>query len=71
LYTGGIAFIEDIRVEKQFQRQGVGNAMALLGQQIIGVPLSNVNDGDDELQTPAARAMWASPDRPFGRPPTK
>jgi GNAT superfamily N-acetyltransferase len=66
---GASAYCQNVQVDPSHQRKGIATAIYVFAENVIGKPLYNFW-GSDPKQTPAARALWAQPNRPFGRPLT-
>ncbi len=64
---GSACHCQDVRVDDAHQRRGLATAMYLLAERVLRKPLFDFWDGH-KWQSPAAKAMWANPDRPFGKP---
>jgi hypothetical protein len=60
------AYCDNVWVIDEHQRCGLANAMYLLAEIVLGVPLVNVWKTLGQ-QSDAGRALWNQPNRPFGR----
>lgn len=63
---GAYAFCQNIEIAPEHQCNGLGSAMYVLAEQMLDQTLKNIW-GEDERQSAAAKALWASRSRPFGR----
>jgi ribosomal protein S18 acetylase RimI-like enzyme len=64
---GLYAHCQNVRVHPRHQRQGIATAVYVYAEKVYGKRLRNFW-GDDPKQTPAAKALWAQRNRPFGDP---
>lgn len=64
---GFTAYCQHVRVEPTHQRRGLATATYVFAEIVFGKPLSN-HWASEPHQSEAAKAMWANPNRPFGRP---
>jgi GNAT superfamily N-acetyltransferase len=65
---GDTIHCQNVLVEPRYRRQGIANAMYVLAEKAFGKLLTDFWAGwKSEQQTAAAKAMWAQPNRPFGR----
>jgi GNAT superfamily N-acetyltransferase len=62
---GSYAFCQNIEIAEHHQKRGLGSAMYVLAEQLIGKQLQNVW-ANDTRQSQAAKALWDSASRPFG-----
>ena len=58
---------QNVMVAKEFRGQGIGPAIYLFAEKLVGRSLHNFWDGTSNGQSDEAKAMWANPERPFGR----
>jgi len=64
---GNSVYCQQVNVNDCHQRRGVGTAMYMYVERLQNCVLENFWANDTEYQTPAARALWAQANRPFGR----
>ncbi|MBK5275871.1 MAG: N-acetyltransferase [Desulfuromonadales bacterium] len=64
---GNSAYCQQVNIDENHQRKGIATAMYLYAETVLGRVLENFWDDDPEYQSPAARALWAQPNRPFGK----
>lgn len=63
--ANGSAYCQNVEVEPAHQRRKIATAMYVFAERVLGAELEDFW-GDEPDQTPAARALWAQPNRPFG-----
>jgi len=56
---------DNIEILEEHQKKGVGTAIYVFAEQVLGKKLMNYW-GDDPDQTTGAKALWAQKNRPFG-----
>lgn len=61
------AHCQNVKVNLECRRQGIATVMYVFAEKVFGRCLSNFW-GDDPKQAPAAKALWANSNRPFGHP---
>lgn len=69
---GTMALCDDIDVITGHKRRGLGTSMYVLAERVLGVVLENAWDRNDHSwpgrkQSEEAAALWAQPNRPFGK----
>jgi hypothetical protein len=56
---------QNVMVDIDHRRRGLGNAIYVFAEKVAGKVLHNLWAGDPH-QSPEAKALWAQPNRPFG-----
>jgi hypothetical protein len=61
---------QNVSVVSAHQRHGIATSMYVLAERVMGLPMTNLWEGDPR-QSEEAQGLWAQPNRPFGHAPAR